>query len=86
MCEPRREGEPWVAYAFRYSVEMVESHAGGVLAVIGFVLLWWYSEKVDQQQERLVAIIKEQQEVTSKQTAAIQELTFYIKSHRNDTK
>ena len=82
MCEPRKEGEPWVAYALRYSVELVEKHAGGVLAVLGFAMLWWYSEKVDQQQERLVTIIKEQQEVTAKQTAAIQELTFYIKEHK----
>lgn len=82
MCAPRKEGEPWVAYALRYSVELVEKHAGGVLAVLGFAMLWWYSEKVDQQQERLVTIIKEQQEVTAKQTAAIQELTFYIKEHK----
>lgn len=68
-----------MAYALRYSVEMVESHAGGVLAVIGFVLLWWYSEKVDQQQERLVAVIEKNHEFTAKQTAAIQELTIYIK-------
>lgn len=86
MCAPRKEGEPWVAYAFRYAVEMVESHASSVLAVLGLALLLWYADKVDEQQERLVTIIKEQQEVTAKQTAAIQELTFYIKSHRNDTK
>ena len=79
MCAPRKEGEPWVAYALRYSVELVEKRAGGVLAVLGFAMLWWYSEKADQQQNRLVTIIREQQDVTAKQTAAIQELTIYIK-------
>ena len=79
MCAPRKDGEPWAAYAFRYSVELVEAHAGGVLAVLGLALLLWYSEKADMQQERLVNIIKENQEFMAKQTAAIQELTIFIK-------
>lgn len=88
MCAPRREGEPLFAYYLRYSVEMIEKHAGGVLAVLGFVLLWWYSEKVERKQEahqaQFIQLIKEQQEVTAKQTAAIQELTFYIKNQQKD--
>lgn len=84
MCAPRKDGEPWLAYAFRYAVELVESRAGGVLAVLGFALLLWYSERTDKQQEQFVQIIKDQQDVTAKQTAAIQELTFYIKSHHRD--
>lgn len=85
MCEPRKEGEPWVAYAFRYSVELVESHAGGVLAVLGFAMLWWYSERADKQQERFVAVIEKNHEFTAKQTAAIQELSIYIKEKlKND--
>lgn len=79
MCAPRKDGEPLAAYCFRYFAEVVESHAGGVLALIGFVVLWWYSEKVDQQQARFDSIIEKNHEFTAKQTAAIQELTFYIK-------
>ena len=37
MCAPRRDGEPWAFYAFRYTVELVEEHARSVLAVIGLV-------------------------------------------------
>lgn len=84
MCAPRKDSEPWVAYAMRYSVELVENHAGGVLAVLGFAMLWWYSEKVDKQQGQFIQLIKEQQEVTAKQTAAIQELAFYIKNNKAD--
>lgn len=86
MCAPRRDGEPLLAYYLRYSVEMVETHAGGVLAVLGFVMLWWYSERVDKQQAQFVQVIKEQQEVAAKQTAAIQELTFYIKNQQKEKK
>lgn len=86
MCAPRKEGEPLFAYYLRYSVELVEKHAGGVLAVIGFVMLWWYSEKMERQQEvqqtQFIQLIKEQQAINAQQTAAIQELTFYIKEHK----
>lgn len=86
MCAPRRDGEPLLAYYLRYSVELVEKHAGGVLAVLGFVLLWWYSEKVERQQEQqqaqFIQLIKEQQAINAQQTAAIQELTFYIKNQQ----
>lgn len=45
MCAPRKENEPWVAYALRYSVELVENHARSVLALIGLVAAGWlYSD------------------------------------------
>lgn len=88
MCAPRKEGEPLFAYYLRYSVELVEMHAGGVLAVIGFVMLWWYSEKMERQQEvqqtQFIQLIKEQQAINAQQTSAIQELTFYIKNKQED--
>lgn len=41
MCAPRKEGEPWAAYAFRYTVELVEEHARSVLAVVGIAAAIW---------------------------------------------
>lgn len=71
----------------RYSVEVVEKHAVAVLAMAGFVMLWWYSEKLERQQEvqqtQFIQLIKEQQSINAQQTAAIQELTFYIKNKQD---
>lgn len=41
MCAPRKEGEPWLLYAFRYAVELVEDHARSVLTVIAVTAAGW---------------------------------------------
>ena len=42
MCEPRKEGEPWIAYAFRYAVELTDSRARSVLTVICLAAACWF--------------------------------------------
>lgn len=71
-----RPGEPWYAYAFR----QVCDKSLAVLAVTGFIMLFWYADKSEKQQDQFIRLIKEQQEFTQKMTAAVQELTHYIKN------
>lgn len=81
MCE-YQPGEPWYSYVFRQVCEK----SLAVLAVIGFIMLFWYADKADKQQEQFIRVIKEQQEFTHKMTLAVQELTHYIKTSNDSSR
>lgn len=77
MCE-YRPGEPWYSYCFRQVCEKSQF----VLAIAGFGMLWWYADKADIQQSKLIEIINASHKYQEAQTAAMQELTHYIKNDK----
>lgn len=84
MCE-RRPEDTWYSYVFRQVCEK----SLAVLAVAGFIMLYWYSQKADENEEKLLArsekseqrlieIIREAHSYQANMTQALQELTFSI--------
>lgn len=60
MCQ-RLPDDTWYSYAFRQVCEK----SWAVLAVAGFVTLWWYSEKADAVQAGIIDRSQRNQETIS---------------------
>lgn len=61
MCK-REAGDTWYSYAFRQVCEK----SWAVLAIAGFVVLWWYSGKMDLVQQGIIDRAAMNQEIVAK--------------------
>lgn len=72
MCAPRKEGEPWIFYAFRYTVELAETHARSLLSVLGIgAAVWLYND--------FRAMVDDMRGMIKAQTASYQQISLELR-------